>query len=254
MTHFDVTVVICTWNRAARLAETLTALERMQVASDISWDVVVVDNNSDDETRAVVERRSATFRVPLRYVFESRQGKSRAMNAGLRSSTSPLLVFVDDDVRVDAQWLTAVVRAFREYPRIDYAGGPVDPIWEVPRPAWFAATGKILWGTLAILDYGQERFIFEERRRIPLGANFAVRRRLIDMVGDFDPSLGRNSDQQLLGQELPEFFARTRAAGAIGMYLPAMRVAHHVPARRLRPEYIRRWWYGNGHGLALQNY
>jgi glycosyltransferase involved in cell wall biosynthesis len=247
MTHYDVTVVICTWNRAARLAETLTSLERMHVASDTSWDVVIVDNNSNDETHVLVERRSATFRVPLGYVFEPRQGKSLAMNTGLGATASPLLAFVDDDVRVDRQWLASIVRAFRDHPRIDYVGGPVDPIWEVPRPAWLAATGKILWGTLAILDYGSESFVFEERQRIPLGANFAVRRRLIDLVGDFDPALGRTSDQRLLlGQELPEFFARTRAAGALGMYLPAMRVAHHVPARRLRPEYIRRWWYGKG--------
>ena len=79
----------------------------------------------------------------------------------------------------------------------------------------------MLWGTLAILDYGPEPFVFEERRKIPLGANFAIRRSMIARIGGFDPTLGRNSDRVLLGQELPEFFARARAAGLRGLYVPA---------------------------------
>src|SRR5207248_10554183 len=86
----------------------------------------------------------------------------------------------------------------------------------------------------------------EERARVPLGANFAVRRSLIARTGGFDTNLGRNSETLLLGQELPEFFARTRDVGATGLYVPNMRVQHHVPARRLQPEYFRRWWYGKG--------
>ena len=65
-------------------------------------------------------------------------------------------------------------------PAIGYTGGPVLPIWEQPRPSWLDSTRTDLWGTLAILDYGAERFVFEERRRVPLGANMAVRRQLIE--------------------------------------------------------------------------
>jgi hypothetical protein len=73
-----------------------------------------------------------------------------------------------------------------------------------------------------------------------------MRRALVAEVGDFDRRLGRNSERVLLGQEVPEFFARARRTHARGMYVPGMRVQHHVPARRLRPEYFRRWWYGKG--------
>jgi|SRR5579871_4029404 len=244
--HADVTVLICTWNRATLLEETLGYLARMSLPPGLHWEVVVVDNNSTDDTADVVRRRMSSFPTALRYVFEQRQGKSCAMNAGIAAATAPILAFTDDDVRVGEGWLEAVVDAFRAHPDVDYAGGPVDPIWEAPCPAWFAASGKILWGTLAILDYGPERFVFEERRRIPLGANFAIRRTLVDRIGDFDPCLGRNDVNTLLGQELPEFFARARAAGARGLYVPAMRVQHHVPASRLQPQYFRRWWYGKG--------
>jgi len=247
MTQYDdVTVLICTWNRATLLGETLASLAHMSVALDIRWEVVIVDNNSTDSTRSVVQAVAPTFPAAVRYVFEPRQGKSFAMNAGLRASSRPIVAFADDDVRVDRQWLASLSEAFRAYPEISYVGGPVDPIWEAPCPTWFERTGKILWGTLAILDYGAEPFIFEEQQKIPLGANFAVRRRLVDEVGDFDPTFGRNSGQVLLGQELPEFFVRSRRVKARGMYVPGMRVRHHVPARRLRPEYFRRWWYGKG--------
>ena len=222
MTHFDnLTVLICTWNRSALLEETLGSLATMDVASTIRWEVVVVDNNSTDDTRQVVQQAARAFPAPVRYVFEPRQGKSTAMNAGLGASNAPIVAFTDDDVLVSRDWLTAISDAFRTRSDISYVGGPVDPIWERPRPAWFDRTGTILWGALAILDYGDEPFVFEDRKKVPLAANFAIRRALIDRIGNFDTAFGRNSEQVLLGQELPEFFARARSIDA-------------------------RWWYGKG--------
>jgi GT2 family glycosyltransferase len=241
-----LTVLICTWNRARLLGETLDSLAAMRVPDGLQWNVLVVDNNSTDETSTVVHDRARAFPVRLDYAFEPRQGKSWAMNTGLAASTSPIVGLVDDDINVSADWLVAVVTAFQEDPRVAYLGGRVDPIWEAPCPSWFEDTGKALWGTLAILDYGDQSFVFEERRKIPIGANFAIRRSVVDRVGGFDPALGRNSDRILLGQELPEFFARVRGAGLQGRYVPAMSVRHHVPARRLTPHYVRRWWYGKG--------
>src|SRR6266850_717375 len=247
MTHDNLaTVLICTWNRSTLLDETLASVAHLNVPTGVRWEVVVVDNNSTDNTRHVVERRAPTFPTALRYLFEPRQGKSFGMNTGLRESRSPIIAFTDDDVRVCPEWLAVLWTAFRSDPDVAYVGGPVDPIWEAPCPAWFERTDKILWGPLALLDYGAEPFLFEERRKIPLGANFAIRRALVERIGGFDPSLGRNSDRVLLGQELPEFFARGREAGVHGRYLPEMRVQHHVQAGRLRPEYVRRWWYGKG--------
>src|SRR5262245_51522455 len=163
----DLTVLICTWNRASLLEETLVSLREMNVPFTSRWEVVVVDNNSTDGTADVVARLSRSFPTRLDYVFEPRQGKSHAMNAGVCASSYPIVAFCDDDVRVHRAWLTAAAGAFRDRPDIAYVGGPVDPIWEQPCPAWFAHTGKLLWGTLAILDYGDEPFVFEERRRVP---------------------------------------------------------------------------------------
>jgi len=239
-----VAVIIPTFNRAALLAETLERLAQMQTAV-ASWELIVVDNNSTDDTRAIVASRVARFPVPLRYVFEGAQGRSHALNTGIASSNAQVLVFTDDDVLVADGWLDAATAPLLAAGHIEYTGGPVRPLWEAPRPAWLSPKKQDLWGTIAILDYGSEAFVFEERRRVPLGANMAARRTLFDRIGLFSARLGRTG-QRLLGQEVPELLARARAAGARGLYVPAMIVDHHVPASRLQKSYFRRWWYGKG--------
>jgi glycosyltransferase involved in cell wall biosynthesis len=240
----DASVVICTYNRADRLAETLDTLAHSRL-SGLRWNVIVVDNNSNDATREVVTSRTGTFPVGLQYIFEPHQGKSIALNTGLTATDAAIIVFTDDDVRVGEGWVDASCRSLLDNPRIDYTGGPVLPIWERPCPPWFDQERADLWGTLAILDYGPDPFVFEERRRVPLGVNMAVRRSLIDRIGGFDPGLGRRGDS-LIGQEQAEFFCRSRNAGAVGLYVPEMALHHHVPARRLTRDYFRRWWYWKG--------
>ena len=245
----DCTVLICTYNRAEMLGQTLDSLARCR-SGFVRWDVLVVDNNSSDGTRDVVVSRIPDFPVSLRYMFEPRQGKSIALNTGLAATDAAIVAFTDDDVQVDENWIEASCGPMLADPSIDYTGGPVLPIWERPCPRWLDQTRADLWGTLAILDYGQDSFVFEERRRVPLGANMAVRRSLIDRIGGFDPSLGRKGNA-LLGQEQAEFFCRSRAAGARGVYVPAASVRHHVPANRLTRDYFLRWWYWKGVSKAL---
>jgi glycosyltransferase involved in cell wall biosynthesis len=242
--QLDATVLICTYNRAELLANTLDSLARSR-SNGLRWDAVIVDNNSTDHTREVITSRIAGFPVPLRYLFEPRQGKSIALNTGLAATEATFVLFTDDDVRVGGEWVEAGCRPMLEDDGIDYTGGPVLPMWERPCPSWLDQSRQDLWGTLAILDYGPDRFVFEERRRVPLGANMAVRRSLIDRVGGFDPDLGRRGSS-LIGQEQAEFFCRSREAGARGVYEPAMSLEHHVPERRLNRDYFRRWWYSKG--------
>src|SRR5690348_13998405 len=244
-----VAVLIATYNRAQMLGETLDVLARSSVDPSLAWEVVVVDNNSADATREVVTSRQASYPVPLRYVFERRQGRSSALNTAIAATTAPLLLFTDDDVRVDAGWVMAGANALLS--DAHYVGGPVRPIWEVEPPAWLDLTRTDLWGTIAILDYGPDPFAFEERQRVPLGANMGVRRSLIAAVGGFRIDLGRSNGRRLLGQEVPELLARARATGLHGRYVPAMAVDHHIPAARLTKGYFRRWWVGKGYSKGM---
>jgi hypothetical protein len=167
------------------------------------------------------------------------------LNTGMTRARGELFVLTDDDVEVDPGWLDAACDELDRDPTIEYAGGPVLPIWGAAPPAWFDRVRSDLWGTVAILDYGPERFIFEDRQRVPLGVNMAVRRRLIERVGGFHPELGRRG-RSLLGQEQAEFFARARSRGTRGAYVPSMKLSHHVPASRLTAGYFRQWWFWKG--------
>jgi glucosyl-dolichyl phosphate glucuronosyltransferase len=248
----DASVLIATFNRAALLDETLAFLATMRTAPDIRWEVLIADNNSTDDTRAVVERHQHTFPVALRYLFEPKQGRSSALNAAIAAAHGRVLAFTDDDVRVADGWLDAAHQALNTGDaRIGYAGGPVRPIWGTTPPAWLDLTRGDLWGTIAIQDHGTAEVGYEVAGRIPLGANMAVRREVCERVGGFRPDLGRANGRFVLGQEVPEWLLRVRQAGFVGMYVPRMEVHHHVPAGRLTKKYFRRWWTGKGVSRAM---
>jgi FkbM family methyltransferase len=241
----DVSIIICTYNRHRLLGETLDSLAATRVGQGLAWEVIVVDNNSSDRTREVIEARMAGFPAPLRRVFESRQGKSHALNTGIQSSAAPIVAFTDDDVLIPPHWLEAGIRPLLERTDISYTGGPVRPLWDAPPPAWTDGDPGVLWGPIALVDYGTEEFVFEDRLRIPMGVNMAVRRSLLEAVGGFHPELER-SGASLMGQGQAEFFFRTRAASARGLYVPRMELQHHVPAARMTRAYYRRWWFWKG--------
>jgi glycosyltransferase involved in cell wall biosynthesis len=252
----DATVLIATYNRAQLLDRTLKSVSSLHVADGRTWETIVVDNNSTDGTRKVVERHARDFPVELRYVFEPQQGRSSALNAGINAAGGTLVAMTDDDVLVDQGWLDAACDTLltSDDPSVVYAGGPVAPIWETPPPSWLDLTRGDLWGTIAIQDHGDQPFVYEEARKVPLGANMAARRALFYAIGPFRADLGRSSGRVVLGQEVPELLMRARTAGFKGVYVPRMRVQHHIPARRLTRRYFRRWWFGKGVSRsALEN-
>jgi len=245
--RLGATVLIATYNRAPFLDRTLDSIRALRVAAGRRWEAVVVDNNSTDGTRAVVERHARDFPVPLRYLFEPRQGRSSALNTGIAAAGGDVIAMTDDDVRVEPEWLDAACDALDGgTERLGYAGGPVRPMWESPPPPWLDLTRGDLWGTIAIQDHGDRPFVYEAARKVPLGANMAAKRELFAAAGTFSANLGRTSGRLLLGQEVPELLIRARAAGFRGLYVPAMQVHHHIPASRLTRGYFRRWWFGKG--------
>jgi hypothetical protein len=158
-----------------------------------------------------------------------------------------VIAFTDDDVVVCEGWLDSACDALSGSDRcLAYAGGPVRPIWEAPPPSWLDVEHGDLWGTIAIQDHGAEQFVYEEQRKVPLGANMAVMRSVFSEIGAFRPDLGRSSGRLVLGQEVPELLWRARAMGFRGVYVPGMYVDHHIPARRLTRKYFRSWWFGKG--------
>src|SRR3954469_10972931 len=238
-------VVVATYNRAGELRATLDSLSRLR--PDGAWEAIGVDNNSTDATPEIVRAAAAAFPAPLHYVFEREQGRSPALNAGIRLAQGDVIVTTDDDVRVEPDWLNRATDALDTL-RCDYVGGRVLPIWGGPRPAWLPNRSGKHWAVIALLDYGPEPIEFGAR--VPLGVNMAFRRSAFDRAGLLDPHTGRKAGT-LLGQEVREWCIRARAAGVRGFYAPAMMVRHIIPASRLNKRYFRRWFYWRGISRAM---
>lgn len=238
-------IVIATHNRARDLRDTLHSIAGLR--PDGAWEVIVVDNNSTDDTREIVRAAARNFPVDLRYLTETVQGRSAALNTGIRSARGRIIATTDDDVRVPADWLNAAGRALSSL-KCEYVGGRVLPIWQAPRPAWLPDRGGKQWAVIALLDYGGEPLEFGTR--VPLGVNMAFRRDVFDRAGLFDPGTGRKAGT-LLGQEVREWCIRARKAGVRGFYAPGMVLEHIIPADRLRKAYFRRWFYWRGVSRAI---
>jgi glycosyltransferase involved in cell wall biosynthesis len=239
-------IIIATYNRAEDLRGTLCSLASLSTKS--SWEVIVVDNNSKDDTRSVVLERAAQFPVELSYLFEKEQGRCAALNRGMLAARGEILVTTDDDVRVEADWLEQIAAAFDEL-QCDYVGGKVLPIWGGERPLWLPNHAGRPWSVIALLNHGETPLEFNQRY-IPLGVNLAFRRECFSRAGLWDNRVGRKAGT-LLGQEVREWGLRARAAGLRGFYAPNMVVRHIIPKERLTKRYFRRWFYWNGISRAL---
>lgn len=239
-------IVICTYNRVDRLATALASLDGL-TDPGVPYEVVVVDNGSTDATPALLRDWAAGD--PRRHALhEPRSGKSYALNLAITSTTSDWLALTDDDVVVAPDWLAVARKTFEERPDVDYLGGKVLPLWEAEPPPWFSMAERDLFGTIAILDYGDRPFDFD--RKVPLGANIVYRRGAFERAGLFRTDLGRDHTT-LRGQEFPEHLLRLEVAGGTGCYVPGLVVHHHVPAWRLTKRYYREWFYWKGISRAL---
>jgi glycosyltransferase involved in cell wall biosynthesis len=219
-----VSAVVCTHNRATYLRRALASLAAQTLPAD-RYEIVVVDNASTDATRNLVTREFAGI-TGLRYVFEPVLGVSRARNAGWRAARAPLVAYLDDDAIAAPDWLARATSAFaRLKPAPGCLGGPVLPIWEVPRPAWLP---DALLPYLTVLELGQDSGPMP-RGKFLYGTNSVFPRELLAEIGGYPPELGpigrwHRSGEDTFVQKL------VRERGHPLWYDPALRVQHFAPA------------------------
>jgi glycosyltransferase involved in cell wall biosynthesis len=247
--NMNVTVILCTYNRCESLVRTLRSLSMSELPDSVEWEVVVVDNNSRDRTREVVNEFGQRHPGRVRYIFEAQQGLSNARNAGIRQARGEIAAFVDDDVIVDPAWLGCLVASLQN-PQWAGCGGRVLPEPGFSPPPWLAIEGPLsLLGALcAYFDAGDSPGSLD---RPPIGANMAFRKEMFEKYGGFRTDLGHCGDN-LIGNEDTEFGKRLMAAGERLRYEPFAVVYHAVPEERLNRRYFRLWWFGFGRGSILE--
>ena len=242
----EASIIICTHNRAASLERTLESLERLTVPAGLAYEILVVDNRSEDKTRQVVHSFMERSGLPLRYVYEEELGLSAARNRGVEEAAGEVLVFTDDDVIVDPQWLQALVDAHRQF-NAAAVGGKILPQWPGERPRWYRDSIR---GAVVHLDFGEELRDLTADELTLWGANLSVKRSRLERVGGFDSGLGRKG-QSLTGGEETLLQQQIRAHGGRVLYTPNAVVWHVISPQRATRSFFRRWAFGQGRTEAM---
>ncbi len=243
----DLSVIICTFNRSYNLRRCFEGLARQRDADQMAWEVVLVDNNSKDETARVAARLAGTLPIPMRYVFEGEQGLSAARNRGVRESLGRYLLFIDDDILVTPRWLRSAWDAFQAS-KADAVGGRIHLDPSVRLPEWI---DEEMQGFLGHQDYGNHPCVLDGVHRYPFGGNMGVSRKAFFRVGGFDPAYGRKGEgktrRELFKGMETHFFKRLALSGGTIVYEPAMLVYHRVEPHQLRRRYFRRIHFNAGY-------
>jgi glycosyltransferase involved in cell wall biosynthesis len=242
----DISVIICTYNRSDSLRRTLEWIRLMEVPPGIRWELLVVDNNSKDDTREVVESFRRDGGIDCTYLLERNQGLSFARNNGIRNAKGGIIAFTDDDVLVDRHWIGNLRDAFENHRDAACIGGKILPRWEKPCPPWLK--GRLL-EYLACCDHGDETLRMSEPRLG--GANLAIRSHMVVKYGLFDTRLGHIGGK-LYGGEECQYLSRMLEAGECLMYCPEVLVHHCIPASRISKAYFRKWKSDKGELYGLQ--
>jgi glycosyltransferase involved in cell wall biosynthesis len=224
--------VVCTYNRAESLRTSLYSLDHLDLAGR-HVEVVIVDNNSRDHTRAVIDDWAAKTPLKTRYHFEPRQGLSFARNAGVAIARGEVVAFTDDDVTVDRCWINELLKAF-ERTGAAAAGGRILPEWSGPVPDWLRPR---LYSYLALVDHGDSPVEMTSPRLY--GANFAVRATWL-AKNRFNTSLGRVGARLRAGED-SDILAKIMEQGGRVYYWPNAIVHHRIDPDRMTKGYFRRW-------------
>lgn len=240
----DASVIVCTYNRTESLRDTLHALKAQQSIAGRTWEVIVVDNNSQDDTPQVI----ADFQHEwprLRYEFQGEQGLSHARNHGIAAAHGNILLFTDDDVLPEPHWMEVTLTGLEKY-HADACGGYIAPLWEVTPPPWLT---ERFYGFLAVRTDRSDDYDITLPSQAPFGANMAFRREVFQKVGGFDTTRGRKGAVLASGED-GELFERILAAGLKAVFLGQSRVHHKVESFRLTKRYFRRWRFQTSRNIA----
>lgn len=227
-----VSIIIPTYNRCESLWRTLESILQQKVGDKLIYEVIVVDNNSSDKTKEVVYSYIPMFDTRLKYIFEPNQGRSYALNSGIKVATGELIAFTDDDCILKNNWLKIISERFCDK-EIDYLCGRVIPIFNTSKPRWldiekfkhlivnFDLSDKYIKGTFNKALGG-------------VGANSIFRKKSYDRYGDFK-FCGRLQDADLVN--------RWKVQGAVIAYDPELIIYHYVTKDKLNKPYFRKWYF-----------
>lgn len=233
---------MCTYNRDKYIYNVLKSIADNKISTD-QYEIVLVNNNSNDNTEAECNRFTNDYpNVKFRYFIERNQGLSYARNRGIQEAQGDILVYVDDDALINDEYLQTYIQFLESHPEIDAAGGPILPKYETEEPSWMSTfTRQLITGKLYLGDKVREF----PSQSFPGGGNAAYRKSVFDKVGLFNVELGRKGDS-LIGAEEKDIFDKMTTLGMRFFYLPNAILYHLIPEKKLTKEYFDKLTYSIG--------
>jgi glucosyl-dolichyl phosphate glucuronosyltransferase len=239
-----ITAAIVTWNRAKLLDLTLAQMQKLRIPPGVEWELLIVNNGCTDETDEVIAKHGKF--LPIRGLFEATPGCASARNKAVAEARGELILWIDDDVLADPEWLAAHHEAAQRWPDAAYFGGLIEPWFERTPPGWILANRKMLEGVLALRDFGDDEH-YLSADEIPWTANMAIRAEIF-RDSRFDPALGVTRNGGYLSAET-ELVKSLHARGVPGVWVPGARVKHFISKRRLNRGYV--WKHFHRYGRTL---
>jgi glycosyltransferase involved in cell wall biosynthesis len=221
-------------------------MTKLRVPENTTWELLVVDNNSTDDTPAVLA--SFDGRLPIRRLFEPMPGVCNARNLAVKEASGDYMLWTDDDVLVEPTWMAGYVAAFLRRPSAGFFGGVIRPWFPQDPPEWLRRGFDPVASAYAARDLGPEEMPLSAEQ-LPYGANMAVR---IEEQRAFlyDVSLGPRPGSRMRGEET-DMFLRMIGQGVAGSWVPDAIVRHYIPPERQSVKYLREYYRGQGEYLAL---
>lgn len=243
-----ISVIICTYNRAAYLPDALQSLYTQQLDRN-RFEVLVVDNNSTDDTAKVCRQFIQQHaQAQFHYLSETKQGASYARNTGAAAAKGEYLCFMDDDAIAEPDYLLRIVQFFEQYPGATGLGGRIIPRYIPEEPAWMS---KYVSSMVGNFDYASHTTVFRDGK-YPLESNMVVTKKAFDAIRGFNTALPGVSGTLRIGGEGKDFFYRLMNRGGLVYYDPAIIVHHVVETAKLTPEYLYRVASGYGRGERVR--
>ena len=244
----QISIIIPTYNRIDALRLALQSLINQDSPPE-EFEILVVDNACNDTSRAIVDEAMENNRgLNIQYIAEPVPGLLSGRHRGALEAKGSLLVFIDDDIEADPNWLNSIRDAFQD-PAVHLVGGKCLPNYETPPPAWT----EQIWNRTpdgeacsyySLIDYGDQRR--EIDANLVWGLNFSIRRGTLYQLGGFHPDTVPRSYQRYQGDGETGLTIKLKEQGLKVIYEPGALVYHQVPAERLTVRYLEKRQYFQG--------
>lgn len=242
-----ISAVICSYNRARFVIDAVESIFNQDYDRNL-YEVIVVDNNSTDNTLELLEQYQKSHPdYNFRFVTEPAQGVAFTRNRCAREAKGEIVAYLDDDSKAQPGWLKQIAEFFDEHPEAYSVGGKITPYFLTGIPDWYS---KYFFGLVGHFDQGRRTKPLTGQR-YPCGANMAFRKKVFDEIGYFNTALGR-SGKGLLANEEKDIYLRILKHGKKVFYLPEVSVLHAVESNKFDKDYVRRHSMGIGGGERLR--